>query len=283
MVIVRQWGGLGNQMFIDAFVSSLINKGKTVKIDISYYDYFDGTYDLKRIFGIEHEIASKSECHNWAIYELDFFHRIIRKYVPKVIKKQTQIMENNRNYGYNYDDFFSIDNCYIEGYFQSEKYFMEIKHKIIKAFSFPSIDDNNKNILMKIRNSNSVSIHIRRGDYLKQRSVFKTCDVSYYQKAISYIKSNSISPYFFVFSNDIEWCKKNIEEKNICYVDNNNGINSFRDMQLMSECKHNIIANSTFSWWGAWLNKNKDKIVCAPSSWFVGMHDNPVPEDWIRI
>ena len=178
-------------------------------------------------------------------------------------------------------------NYYI-GYWQSEKFFKDISDEIRKDFSFPKFtSEKNLEILKLIKSYNSVSIHIRRGDYLQNRGFNGLAPLEYYQKAIEYIKNKIENPHFFIFSNDIEWCRKNLSIENSYYIDWNRGEESYRDMQLMSLCKHNIIPNSTFSWWGAWLNKNPNKIVIAPEKWFNDCvnidYSNIVPETWIKI
>lgn len=180
-------------------------------------------------------------------------------------------------------------NMYILGCPQSEKYFFNIKEKIKYIYNFPEIfDEKNKKILNLIKKSNSISIHIRRGDYINEPGLGGMISKKYYIEAIEYIKEKIIDPVFYVFSNDINWCKENLKiDFPIYYIDWNKGKESFRDMQLMSLCKHNIIPNSTFSWWGAWLNSNPNKIVVAPERWFnpeVQQIDKDIiPINWIKI
>lgn len=147
----------------------------------------------------------------------------------------------------------------------------------------------NKIISDEIRKTNSVSLHIRRGDYITSKITNKfhgTCCLGYYKKAMKLINKKVKNPKYFVFSDDIYWVKKNLEIKNAFYVDDNVGDKSYIDMQLMSMCKHNIIANSSFSWWAAWLNNNPNKIVIAPKKWFndPGMDTTDlISEEWIRF
>jgi hypothetical protein len=141
--------------------------------------------------------------------------------------------------------------------------------------------------LKNINTTTSVSIHIRRGDYLSSKFVdgfSNICTIDYYNRSIDKIKSNLDLPVFFVFSDDQEWVKQNIIIKNAFYLNHNIGKNSWQDMYLMSKCKHNIIANSSFSWWGAWLNSNNQKIVIAPKKWWNDFkQDDVVPETWVRL
>lgn len=141
--------------------------------------------------------------------------------------------------------------------------------------------------MRRIIETNSVSIHIRRGDYLSeinQGLYGGICTEMYYAKAITYICNKIDQPSFFVFSNEIDWVKNNVDIPNPTYIDFNNGADSWQDMFLMSQCKHNIIANSSFSWWGAWLNRNTNKIVITPSR-FINLEEDSdiIPDAWIRI
>ena len=159
----------------------------------------------------------------------------------------------------------------------------------MKLLRFSKIKDKlHQKYLNLINNKNSVAIHIRRGDYLndpKVRCIHGILGSDYYKKSINYIKKKVKNPFFFIFSDDIELVKKNFSffnNKKYIFIDTKSSIN---DLYLMSNCKHFIIANSTFSWWGAWLSKNKRKIVCAPKRWLRARISTPdiIPESWIRI
>ena len=190
----------------------------------------------------------------------------------------------------------SIENtgkdCFLSGYWQSSRYFMAIEFLIREEFKFQKVSDKkNVNKVAQIKNENSVSLHIRRKDFVnnKYHDIHGTCSIEYYLKAVKYIADMIKSPHFFIFSDDIEWAGTNL---NLAFpyefVSGNTGELSYIDMQLMSLCKHNIIANSSFSWWGAWLNRNPDKIVIAPEQWFVDESMNAkttdlIPETWLRL
>jgi Glycosyl transferase family 11 len=178
----------------------------------------------------------------------------------------------------------------LDGYWQSEKYFIDCSKLIRKDFTFKNeLDSYNLKLKSKIDKTNSVSIHIRRGDYVNNLNTNAThglCSIDYYIKAVNYITERIESPYFFVFSDDIEWAKKNIMLNFPCqFISHNIGSKSYLDMQLMSLCKHNVIANSSFSWWGAWLNSNDNKIVIAPRKWFAVNTDicDLIPSNWISL
>ena len=154
-------------------------------------------------------------------------------------------------------------NVNLKGYFQSERYFEHCKE--IVRYYFEPADLVIENLTKKYPiNSVNCSLHIRKGDYVGNASYYQ-CDIDYYNRAIQYIKSHILIDNFFVFSDDVGWCKGNLTENNFIYIEGNQDI---EDLFLMSLCNHNIICNSTFSWWGSWLNKNTDKIIIAPNMWF---------------
>lgn len=192
---------------------------------------------------------------------------------------------------FNFDkDFLNISSWYIEWYFQTEKYFKNYEDIIRKDFEFKEPPKNIKNIeiIEKIKNSNSVAIHFRRWDYaLSKNSFIWIQNNDYYKKAVNYIENKIDNPVFFFFSDDINWVKDNFKVNHEChYIDWNTGNDCHEDMRLMSLCKHNIIANSSFSWWWAWLNKNINKIVIAPEKWFQTdkiNYSDVIPESWIKI
>ncbi|MCK4744844.1 alpha-1,2-fucosyltransferase, partial [Candidatus Parcubacteria bacterium] len=181
-----------------------------------------------------------------------------------------------------------IGNIYLDGYWQSEKYFKNIENSIRKEFTLKNdLQLKAKKLLRKIKNTESISIHIRRNDYISHKPANQyhgVCHLSYYKKAINVIIKKIDDPHFFVFSDDIDWCKKNLKIKfPTIFVEGNK---DYEDLILMSKCKHNIIANSTFSWWGAWLNNNPNKIVIAPKKWFRKKSINTkdlIPKTWIKI
>lgn len=295
MIIISIFDGLGNQMFHYAFYRSLKEKNKNVKLDIisswNKYRLDHNGYEMNKIFKINTEFAT--------IYERNKFLKgvyigkqikndIIYKIRLKVLKRKKLLyMCKNPKEVITYNkEYLNKENIYFFSHYQSEKYFKNIEGKIRKDFSFPvRIDDKNKILLDKIKNTNSISLHVRRGDYINNEKFSEICSLSYYKKAIKTIYKNINNPVFFIFSNDINWCRKKFDMENIIFVDNNKGEDSYKDMQLMSCCKHNIIANSTFSWWGAWLNSNKNKIVIAPNKWFNSVEGtcDIIPEDWHKV
>lgn len=281
MKIVQILGGLGNQMFQYAFYKALkTQSNEEVKIDISEFEGYElhNGFELDRIFNIdENIIATKEEINQFKDNYLLF------KYRKKIgLLKKSHLMEE-KNFFYD-ENLFNKKNGYFQGYWQSYKYFEKIKKKLLKDFKFEvELNEKNKKILKKIKNFNSCSIHVRRGDYLNHPSFGGICEKEYYLKSIKKIKEIYPSIQFFIFSNDIKWCKENLKLNEAHYIDWNIGKESYLDMYLMSQCKNNIIANSSFSWWGAWLNNNTDKCVIAPKKWVNKRIDySLVPQDWLR-
>ena len=247
--------------------------------------YIHNGYELNRIFKLNLDIASAKE----RIILLNKPNNILSKIKNKIYKKNTPTAYfcKNINEAITFNPtLFEMHNIYMYGYYQSEKYFKEIANIIRKDFTFSKpVDIINQKLINQIGNTESVSIHIRRGDYLNIPNTQNICSISYYKKAINLILKNISNPQFYIFSNDINWCKQHLQIDNAVFISNNIGKNSFIDMQLMSCCKHNIIANSTFSWWGAWLNNNPNKIIISPNKWMNDTNGTGdiIPNDWIKI
>lgn len=184
----------------------------------------------------------------------------------------------------------ATSNCIFCGLWQTELYFNFCEKDVRRNFVFtPFQDDQNIQLAEKMKNENSVAIHIRKGaDYLKRNIWDGTCSVEYYNQAINYLKEHVSNPVFYLFTDNPKWVEENLKDIDYKLVDWNpvSGKQSYRDMQLMSYAKHNIIANSTYSWWGAWLNNNPQKIVVAPKIWFNPKIEKApyiIPERWIRL
>jgi hypothetical protein len=276
MIVFQFLGGLGNQMFEYALYYSFQNKGINCKIDLSIYEQESthNGYELERIFKINGKYCSSLEKK---------YSKLISKLLL-VFLGQPYKEKPLQQYLYN-PKIERIRIGFLKGYWQTEKYFLDIEKDLRKKFIFPELNDyKNINVAKEIGTNNSISLHIRRGDYLLGD---RDCSLSinYYQKAISYINAHIDNPYFYVFSDNIEWAKENIKDINATYIDWNKKDKSYIDMQLMSMCNHNIIANSSFSWWGAWLNIHKDKIVIAPEKWMphTNIEIDLLPEKWIKI
>lgn len=290
MIIVRLIGGLGNQMFQYAAGRRAAWYNKTnLKLDISGFGTPQGTtkrdYSL-HIFDISENFATKKEIERLKTTRQNFFVSIL------------SLLNFNKN-SYFKEKYFHFDpemlkvpdNTYIEGYWQSPKYFKDVERIIRKEFEFkPRIDRNNLAILKKIKLTPSISIHFRRGDYIRDRKTHQfhgVCGPDYYLRAVKLLIGRISRPHFFLFSDDPGWVKKNFKLKYpAVYVSQARPERDYEVMRLMSNCQHNVIANSAFSWWGAWLNRNPDKIVITPKRWFRDRTINDrdlIPADWIRI
>lgn len=289
MILVQLTGGLGNQLFQYAMgrrLSLIFNTD--LKFDVSMYSLKSvqlRSFELS-IFDLEIKVANKIEV---LVYNSSNpFFKILTQ---RILGIKT-LHEKSLDFDPSYDHFGR--NIYLQGYWQALKYFAHIETIIRADLQFKyAPSDKNKEILGKINSTkNSVSLHIRRGDYVQNSAVFKyhgVCSDEYYQSAVDLISDKIIDPFFFIFSDDINWVVNNFKIRSpYLIVDINSPEKSYEDLRLMSTCKHNIIANSSFSWWGAWLNTNPEKIIIAPQRWFVDDKKNLeainiVPAGWIRI
>lgn len=300
MIMIKLQGGLGNQLFQYAAGRSLAHiTNQELKLDVtSYGEDKKRTYALS-VFDITGEIATKEEVEHFKKFQRKDWGKI--KGVLGKIKAilHNKFVANKRKYFIEKQFHFDPDvlgltgDSYIEGFFNTEKYFRNVADIIKKEFSLKiPVTEQTKILSGTINSCNSVSMHIRRGDYASDPanlSYFGLCSVEYYKEAANIIASKISDPHLFIFSDDHAWVKENINLNfPTTYVDHTNGNTAYEDLLLMSLCKHNIIANSTFSWWGAWLNKNKNKIVIAPQKWFNQTKSNTfthdvLPEEWIKI
>lgn len=288
MIIIKLIGGLGNQMFQYAFYRKLsILKNIPVKLDIfGYSDTYFLNKDEKREYSLRHFKIQENLATREEIKEFSGLKSLLRKFIKKIKRDIFKI----DNFSFNEKEFQVADKTYLSDYWQSEKYFKDIADILRKEFTLKNdLSFFAKNIEKKIVNSNSVSLHIRRGDYAFNQKVkycFGLLSLDYYQRAIEIIKDKINNPLFFIFSDDIDWVKKNLNlDASLIYVSNSN-LRDYEELVLMSKCKHNIIANSSFSWWGAWLNQNYKKIIVAPKIWFKNRNINTkdiVPDNWIKI
>lgn len=290
MFVVSIGYGLGNQMFQYAFYKELQFKypGNRVTVDIcNFYGKKSDGYDLERIFGLK-----LPECTNRKAMELADYHGgktmhpILNKYfalrtVAKGRKGTLIVVDDPTEFYPEVFELSTLRSYMFSGTWINEKYFSDVKEGLLEDFSFPAFeDDRNQHFASEIKNTNSVSIHLRRGDYVTLGVTQVPQD--YYKKAIQIMedKLQTKDIRYYVFSDEIEYAKKMFADmENIEFVSGNFGASSYRDMQLMSLCKHNIIANSTFSYWGAWLNFNKDKIVISPRGW----RQKIIPDTWVQL
>lgn len=274
MVIVRIRGGLGNQLFCFALCEKLISLGREVKIEKNYYEKEDPSIGLEfASWGRKYQVVSEEELSAYADIKQDVLSKGRRWLVGP---KSTHVKEKKP---YCYDpSIFQKDNIYLAGYWQTEKYFSDIRESVLDVFHFPDFcDARNSAIEEEMRNSNSVALHVRRGDYIEKHAARfgNICDKDYFMRAVSYIKEQISNPVFYIFSNDFTWAKNTFTGLEYRFIDWNNA--ALDDIHLMTMCKHNIIANSSFSWWGAWLNNNADKMVISPQTW---VNDLKTPDIW---
>jgi len=290
MIIVNLTGGLGNQMFQYALGRQLAIKNQT-----SFKLHFtNALFATQRSFGLKHlnikaEIATDKELGslgisqnrviNRAQYLLE--HRVGIKLNKNILTERSPIFDANI--------LNAPDNTYLQGYWQSPSYFHNINSQILKDFLFiKPMNEKNRNIAKFIKNCNSVSIHIRRGDYVTDPAVKKTfpsVGVGYCNAGMKAVEKRVKSPTYFVFSDDIDWARKNIKsQRKIYFIGHNRGKFSYEDMRLISLCKHNVISNSTFSWWGAFLNANRHKTVVSPKIWSeTELGKDIALANWIKI
>lgn len=290
MIIVKLIGGLGNQMFQYAAGRALAKKyNTTLKLDLSGYEQqinmTPRAYELQ-IFNTQAKIA------NWLEIRL---HqplmgrpepKWLRSLTDKIFTPQPRWDEGETDYN---ESFNEIKNgTLIEGYFQSEKYFKNISEEIRSDFSLSAqTEPLSEEYLNEIKNGNTVSLHVRRGDYLSRpdaAAYHGALDLDYYKEAIKVISEKIKQPHFVVFSDDLEWCRETLPlPADTIFVA---GQKAYQDLLLMSHCQNHIIANSSFSWWGAWLNPNPNKIVIGPRHWFKGRRfniDDRLPAEWLKI
>ena len=286
MIISRISGGLGNQMFQYAIARSMAVKNNDVfKLDISFYPKQTlRKYELN-CFKINEKIAIEKECVLLRGKEGLLFKIVKKLNLP--LNHPISYIKEKENATFCEEVFNTKGNIYLDGFWQNAQYFQGIREELIKDFT-PTTDVSIEasNYLNDIKKSTSISLHVRRGDYIANsnaHSVHGVCDLEYYKKAINYIVNTVTNPIFYIFSDDITWCKKKFDfVDNKIFVDTTK--NAIDDLELMKNCKHNIIANSTFSWWGAWLNENSYKIVIAPSVWWIAKGDKNIAlSDWIKI
>ena len=285
MIVIEASGGLGNQMFQYALYKKLEFMNKDVAFDTSFFRSKQNLRELEiGVFGVQYKSITDKEaaCIRGYGYQDSILDKLKYKFKPSKIKTYRDVIEKFQ------PEVLTMDNVYLCGYWQSEKYFKDIRHIILKEFDFPAeIKKKTEVLCEQMEKENSVSIHIRRSDYLTEQNAKiygNICTETYYENAIAYMDSQIDSPQYYVFTDDLAWAREYFKEDRFSIVDEYRGKDSYTDMYLMSRCKHNIIANSSFSWWGAWLNQNPEKKVLAPKKWFHNHEkEEIVCEDWIRI
>jgi len=291
MIIVRLKGGMGNQMFQYALGIKLAEELNTAfKLDLSSLldrskgEFVYRNYDLS-IFKVNDSLLMGE----------GFLKTIYKPKIPRITKMVRQYINKGKifikeKYFHFEPDLIlnPTDNAIYEGWFQSPKYFEGVEDKIRKEFQFKSsILASSQPLLNKIKNTNAICLNVRRTDFLKVDTL-NTTDKNYFFRAAKYIAEKIENPVFYIFSDDVEWCRKNIVMNYPVEVigHEHKGHKFGNYMQLMIACKHFIIPNSSYAWWAVWLNGQDEKIVVAPKKWFNDSEINTtdlVPQDWVRL
>jgi len=292
VVIVHLMGGLGNQLFQYAAARQIAHRlHTTLKLDVTSFASDPlRTYSLHP-FRIHEQFASPKELA--AIrrpYESRLAWYMLRLSQVFHLPYGWTVLQENHFRPFDPRLMKVSGNVYLKGYWQSEKYFADIRDIIRREFTLKHEPDPvNRDMAELIGSVESVSIHVRRGDYVLNPDTHRihgVCGLSYYQTCIDYIAERVDRPHFFVFSDDAAWAQENLRLAHpVTFVTHNNAA-PHEDLRLMSLCRHHIIANSSFSWWGAWLNPNPAKIVLAPQRWFrqPGMDERDLlPKNWVRV
>jgi len=298
MKIICLFNGLGNQMSQYAFYLSQAENQKVL-----YSTYYmrrskrdHNGYELQKLFNIPEQRYFILDllvrfARKLAIFEeKPKYHKFILCIFEALKIIGIEIIKESKDYSFNKNHLMPHKGIkiHISGWYNA-KYFKTKENVIRETFRFDTsrLSNLSSKYLERIKNENSISIHVRRGDYISVQNLNKfgnICTLNYYHKAIKLIIDKITNLAFYVFSDDINWVKENLNIPNPTYVEHNTDENSWQDMYLMSQCKHHIIANSTFSWWGAWLGENKNKIVITPDR-FYSIIETPdfFPEEWIQI
>ena len=292
MIIARLNSGLGNQLFQYAAAKALAERHRTgLKLDLSWFQAHSYRKYQLHHFNISATPATREE--------LLRYNRNSRWLLQKDLWRAAGM--KNR-YLYYKEQRFDFDpevlrcgpDTLIDGYWQSERYFKDIAPVIMREFAgVTPLSEKSCEIKTRIMHTESVSVHIRRGDYLisgtGEKRIHGPLENSYYDEAIACIEEKTRQPHLFIFSDDITWAKEHLHFRlPASYVGHNDECTGFEDLILMSLCRQNIIANSTFSWWGAWLNRNPAIIVVSPAMWFHDVEMNSrtgdlIPRQWIRM
>ncbi len=293
MIIVRLSGGLGNQMFQYAAGLTLAQRhGSQLLFDLEWFDAFQlhQGLELHRVFGLELPVASAEE--KWGVLgwlAMPRLRKLLSRHYLRQLRPSSLAVEPYFHFWPGFKELPS--DVYVDGYWQSERYFLSAEDRVRDAFRFAvPLDARNACLVQHMEATSSISLHVRRGDFAHNAQVTRVHGVDlaeYYRLAIEAIGREVADPHYFVFSDEPEWVRENLEiEAPWTLVEHNRGVDSYRDMQLMSCCKHHILANSTFSWWGGWLNPSSSKRVVAPAQWLRSSElntDDICPAAWIRL
>ena len=278
MIVIRTMGGLGNQLQQYALYKKLESIGKDVRMDISWFKNADTQAQMQKprdleldyLEGVSYRTAEPEEIRDVLGRLWDEKETVVSKVRRKLFPDFAPSFLESDMY---HEEVFGLDNKYLVGYWACEKYYADILEKLRSEIHFPQsdnteLDNKNKAVMDRMEQTQSVSVHIRRGDYLEGPNCAlygNICTEDYYDAAIAHMKEKIPSAKFFFFSDDIPYVREHYRSDDYEMIDWNHGKDSFYDMMLMSRCKHNICANSTFSFWGARLNPHEHKIMVRPS------------------
>ena len=282
-------------MFQYALARSISEKGQKVYLDVlrPYKDYDDELPYEQRAYGLKNYAITLRQADLKRSRKWKFLRKktIWEKLIFELSKKEkwpyVHMSEDGFFGRYNPKLLTLEGNYYLAGTFQNEGYFKEIRPILLKEFQLkkkPVLEAELKTVLI---GRNTVSVHIRRGDYVTHQKTFGLCSLTYYKRAMQFIKERVKQPVFLFFSNDMKWVKDNFQaeaDEEYYYVNADGTLKDYEELYIMSKCKHNIIANSSFSWWGAWLNESDDKIVIAPKVWRRDdLSYRVAPKEWITM
>lgn len=285
MIYTRIRGGLGNQIFQYCVGRALADRlGVELGLDVREYNE-NSPFEM----GL-HRFKLRAEYNPPGLIK----HKDDGKFpfvLDRILGRQKHVYKE-AHLGYDKAIWSLADGAYLKGYWQSEKYFVESRTQILTDLEITTApSEMNSKVLHQIDGCLAVSLHIRRGDYVTNsayNAAHGTCDLAYYERAVDYLKETLGKDFVvFAFSDDPDWVAENLKlPVDVEYMRHNSSEKNYEDLRLMSRCKHHIVANSSFSWWGAWLNQSPDKIVMAPQRWYMDSKTkNPdiLPPEWVTI
>lgn len=297
MIIVKLAGGLGNQMFQYAAARRLaLANGDDLKLDTGWFRNAAAadtprTYELG-VFNLPQVFAARAEARRLRGMDISGFPRVAKRFLAWAGYHGGRNYFREKHFRFDPEVMTLRGDVYLDGYWQSERYFSDVAETIKGDFSIATPpDEANMRLLDEIQGCHApVAMHVRRGDYVANKNaaaVHGVAPLSYYAAAMTALAKRVAAPRFFVFSDDPDWTRKNlISDMPMTFVTHNDPIKGYEDLRLMSACSHHIIANSSFSWWGAWLCPNHDKVVIAPQQWFRDDSINTtdlIPREWLRL
>lgn len=294
MIITNLIGGLGNQLFqFAAGHAAAARCGVDLRVAVDMFDSYrlHQGYELARVFDVSPPEASAAELqHCLGPWRSRFMRRALGRFVPGTLRQGRAVFQPQFTYWPGIRELGAGD-TYLHGYWQSERFFDDAAASIRSALVFRSPPaEENACWLDRIESCNSVGVHVRRGDFTsnaRNRKLYAVCTPAYYRSALDWMLQHHPDARFFLFSDEPDWARELFKDRLgiIEVIDHNRGAESYNDLRLMSRCKHNILANSTFSWWAAWLRDGPEKLVIAPQRWLIpaGLDADMIPSRWTRI